>query len=206
MAKYLHRRDVVKMAALEIVQIGHPALRCVTREVATDEIDSPAMQQLVDEMVVAMHEAKGVGLAAPQVDVNVRLFVAEAHPSERRPDITDLELLVMFNPRIAVVDATLVSDWEGCLSIDRGAMMGMVKRAHRIRLEGIDRMGQATAVELEGFHARIAQHEADHLEGILFLDRIYERLSPREEPVIATRDNYDRFFAKRIEATSEPPQ
>lgn len=182
------------MAMLDVVQVGHPALRKKAESVTADQIRAVASQQLIDDMVETMHAAKGVGLAAPQVDANIRLFVAEAHPSKRRPHIQDLELLVVFNPMIEVVDETLDVDWEGCLSIDLGKMWGTVKRSSRIRLSGLDRAGMPIIRELEGFHARIAQHEADHLDGILFFDRIYERAERPEEVVIATLENYERFF------------
>lgn len=187
------------MTALEIVQTGHPSLRCTAHEVSVLEIATQAVQQLVDDMVETMRTASGVGLAGPQVDMNLRLFVAEAHPSERRPNIAELELLVVFNPLITVVDSTWVTDWEGCLSIDHGAMMGQVKRFQRIRIEGLDRYGHPLIRELDDFHARIAQHETDHLDGILFFDRIYERLAPREQAVLTTRDNLEQFFGNSSE-------
>lgn len=183
------------MATLEITQTGHPSLRSTARVVSEHEIAAPSTQRLVDDMVETMRAASGVGLAGPQVDMNLRLFVAEAHPTERRPNIAELELLVVFNPLITVLDSTWETDWEGCLSIDHGAMMGQVKRFQRIRIEGLDRYSQPLIRELASFHARIVQHETDHLDGILFFDRIYERLAPHEQAVLTTRENFERFFS-----------
>lgn len=192
------------MATLEIVQIGHPALRQLAREVSVSEILIPETQRLVDDMVETMRAAPGVGLAAPQVAQDIRLFVAEAHPSARRPNIADMDLLAIFNPRITVLDDAWDNDWEGCLSIGQGAMWGIVKRFRQVRIDGLGRDGQPISRELEGFHARVVQHEFDHLDGVLFFDRIYERLIPGEEAVIATLDNYNRFFMPpRQEGESE---
>lgn len=182
------------MPTREVVQIGHPSLRLNARYLTLEDITKPETQRTIDDMVETMRAATGVGLAAPQIDLPWRVFVAEAEPSQRRPDIERLELLCVINPQLVVLDQALVSDWEGCLSIEQGTMVGVVKRYHRVRVEGLNREGREVAHELVGFHARIAQHEVDHLDGILFFDRIYERLSPRESPIISTRENRDRYL------------
>ncbi len=182
------------MAILDVVQIGHPVLWEHAKEVDASEIVTPETQQLVADMVETMRAAPGVGLAAPQVTKSIRLFVGEALPSKRRPDASPMELLVIFNPVITVLDRTWNEDWEGCLSIDRSGMWGKVKRYQRVRIEGLGPDAQPVVRELEDFHARIVQHETDHLDGILFFDRIYERLKKREQPVIASFDNYTHFY------------
>ena len=187
------------MAILDVVQIGHPSLRSTAELVTRQQIQEPSTQQLVDDLVETMRAAPGVGLAVPQVAVNLRLFVAEAHPNKRRPNIQDMELLVVFNPEVEVLDDTWEGDWEACLSIERGEMLGIVPRHARIRLHGLDRNAEQIAVELEGFHARIAQHEHDHLDGILFFDRMYERAPKLGKAVIATRENYERYFVTTSE-------
>lgn len=156
------------MPVLPIIRLGHPALRTPAKPVETGRIREPEIQQLIDDMVETMHDAHGVGLAAPQVGVGVQIFVyaSQGHP-QRHPDIP---LHVVINPMITPHARELVYDWEGCLSIPD--LRGMVPRHLAVRVQGMDRDGRPLDYVANDFEARIIQHEYDHLNGIIFLDRM----------------------------------
>lgn len=156
------------MPVLPIVRLGHPALRTPARPVEPGRIREPEIQQLIDDMVDTMRDARGVGLAAPQIGVGFQVFVyaSEGHP-ERHPDIP---LRVVINPMITPHARELVYDWEGCLSIPD--LRGMVPRHLAVRIQGMDRDGRPLDYVANDFEARIVQHEYDHLNGIIFLDRM----------------------------------
>jgi len=152
---------------LKIAQLGQPVLRQVAGEVSPEEIRSPAFQQLVDDMLATLTQAKGAGLAGPQVFESKRLFLAAVLPqpdSEAPPGIE-----VFVNPRIVAASAETASAWEGCLSF--AELLVLVPRALAVRIEFLTRHGQPRTMEVQGFPARVIQHELDHLNGILTLDR-----------------------------------
>ncbi|HRC84819.1 MAG TPA: peptide deformylase [Thermoanaerobaculia bacterium] len=151
------------MAVLPIVRLGHPVLREVAQPLDPRVIASKDLQAFLDDLFETMVAARGVGLAAPQVGAGVRIFVygaAKAEIAER----------VVINPRITFEDGELASDWEGCLSIP--GLRGLVPRHERLRLSALGRDGRPYELVAEGFEARIIQHELDHLDGIVFLDRM----------------------------------
>ncbi len=152
------------MAILKVSRLGHPALRRAAREVSPQELESAELQGLIADMVETMEEYGGVGLAAPQVHVSLRLFVMRPDPAEKT------SLRVAVNPVVTPLGEGRVEDWEGCLSIPD--MHGRVPRFARVQLEALDAGGRRFREELEGFPARVCQHEADHLEGVVFLDRM----------------------------------
>jgi peptide deformylase len=156
------------MPVRPIVRLGHPALRTPAHPVPPERIREAELQQLVDDMVETMRGAWGVGLAAPQLGVELQIFVyaAAGHP-ERHPDIP---LHVVINPMITPHHRELAYDWEGCLSIPD--LRGMVPRHLSVRVQGLDREGRRLDYVASGFEARIVQHEYDHLNGIVFLDRM----------------------------------
>jgi peptide deformylase len=158
--------------------MGHPILRQQARPVEAPEITLPAFQQLIDDMIETMEEYSGIGLAAPQVHEDVRLFVAGYDSEDGDPAFPRI---VLINPVITVVDETLVEDWEGCLSIPE--IRGRVPRAREIRVAALDRNGRTIEMKARNFVARVIQHETDHLDGVLFLDRMksFETLSYLEE-------------------------
>lgn len=157
------------MAILKVARIGHPVIRAKARELKDAEIRSSAVQRLIDDMVATMHEYDGVGLAAPQVHYALRLAVIEvpAH-DERAGDAVPLTVLV--NPRVTTVGSETLSAYEGCLSIP--GLRGVVPRWARVRLEARDREGQPYALEADNFFARVIQHEYDHLDGAVYIDRM----------------------------------
>ncbi|HWM91464.1 MAG TPA: peptide deformylase [Thermoanaerobaculia bacterium] len=156
------------MPVRPIVRLGHPALRKPAQPAAPERIREAELQQLIEDMVETMREAAGVGLAAPQIGIELQVFIyaAEGHP-ERHPDIP---LHVVINPMITPHHRELVYDWEGCLSIPD--LRGMVPRQLAVRVQGLDRDGRRLDYVASDFEARIVQHEYDHLNGIVFLDRM----------------------------------
>ena len=146
--------------------MGHPVLRCQARPIEASKIHSPALQQLIDDMIETMHEYHGTGLAGPQVHESIRLLVALL---EDEPD-AEGDATVIINPEIVSTGSATVEGWEGCLSIPE--IRGMVPRQIAITVRGLDRNGQLMELHLKDFPSRVVQHETDHLDGILFFDRM----------------------------------
>jgi len=156
------------MAVLPIVRLGHPALRTPAEPVGEERIGTDDLRRLVADMVETMRAADGVGLAAPQVGLGLQLFVYEAHDPEQ-PD-ESIPLRVVINPMVEPHSRELVYDWEGCLSIPD--LRGLVPRYPEVRVRATDDQGRPLDYVASGFEARIVQHEFDHLNGIVFLDRM----------------------------------
>ena len=172
------------MATLAIAQIGHPVLLTCAAPVA--EPNLPAIQRLIDDMIETLNEARGLGLAAPQVHTSLRIILAR--PATRRGEAAMVPPLVLVNPEIEPIDEECESGLEGCLSIPR--LRGMVPRYRRLRWRGRNRHGEAVQGEAEGLFARILQHEVDHLEGILFLMRMPDLR------YLALEDQVERLLAR----------
>jgi len=151
---------------MPIAQLGQEILWEKAGEVPLDEIPTEAFQQFLDQMEETLEEAEGVGLAAPQVFAGRRVFLALIRAPEEGKE---LEFDVFINPRIVAASQEQDEDWEGCLSFLE--LRVLVRRYRAIRLEYYDRHGQRQTKELRGFPARVVQHEYDHLDGILTLDR-----------------------------------
>jgi peptide deformylase len=180
------------MSILKVSRMGHPVLRKKVMAVAPAEITSDRFQRLIDDMVHTMLEYNGAGLAAPQVHEEARLFVAQVigdHDEEEGEEPKKPEVLALINPEITPASRQIVEDWEGCLSIPD--LRGLVPRHRDIKVRAYDRTGRRIELEVSGFMARVIQHETDHLDGVLFLDRMksMESLSFIEE--------YARYHAKR---------
>ena len=171
------------MSILKVARMGHPVLRAKARPLEKTEILSVSVQKLIDDLFDTMREYHGVGLAAPQVHEELRLFVASLDAGEPEADreTEPPEPIAVINPEIVIVDATVVEDWEGCLSIPD--IRGRVPRAREIRVRALDRAGGRFELRAHGFPARVIQHETDHLDGVLFLDRMasFESLTFLEE-------------------------
>lgn len=166
-------RAAIAPTVLPIVRLGHPALRTPARALSPAEIATPETQALIDDMVATMFAAEGVGLAAPQVAEEIQLFVYGVE-SPDDPEAA-IPLRVVINPMLEPESGELVHDWEGCLSIP--GLRGLVPRHPSVRLRGLDRTGRPFDVRLEGFEARIVAHEFDHLNGVIFLDRMRDMQS-----------------------------
>ena len=161
------------MALLKIARLGHPVLRQRALPVAADELASPSFQQLIDNMIETMRDGDGVGLAATQVHALKRVFLVEVKaPHPRYPNQPDVPLTVVVNPEIREHSEELEEDWEGCLSIPD--LRGRVPRWRSLTIAGLDRTGREISLDATQFFARVIQHELDHLDGIVFLDRMHD--------------------------------
>ena len=188
------------MPELPIVRLGHPALRTPAEPVVPARVVERAFQRLIDDMVETMRAAEGVGLAAPQVGFGLQLFVYEALDAEDPArGIPAIPLRAVINPMVEPLPGELVYDWEGCLSIPD--LRGLVPRHPAVRVRGLDRGGGALDYVARGFEARIVQHEFDHLNGVVFLDRM------RDLQSLAFYEEWERFLAESgAGARSAPPE
>jgi peptide deformylase len=178
------------MSILKVARMGHPVLRSKTRPMEKSELKTVVVQKLIDDMIDTMTEYHGVGLAAPQVHDALRLFVAALDPEHEggKDEDENPEPLVIVNPEIAVVGGEVVEDWEGCLSVPD--IRGRVPRAREIRVRALDRHGDRIELRAHDFSARVILHEADHLDGILFFDRMKSFQS------LTFLDEYSRYWTK----------
>jgi peptide deformylase len=192
---------VPAVAIRKIAQLGEPVLRRIARALSVEELKSPAIQALIDDMIETMHDADGAGLAAPQVYESIQLCVIEISHNPRYPDALDIPLTVLVNPVVTPAVASpngelspedTISMFEGCLSVS--GMRGQVTRPRRVRVQALDRHGHPLDFVWEGVRASVVQHETDHLQGVLYVDRAdsktltflreYERYVPREQRII----------------------
>ena len=171
------------MSILKIARMGHPVLRTPARPIDSSEIQSAPIQKLIDDLFETMKEHQGIGLAAPQVHEGLRVFVAGV---DDRDD--PMPRIALINPEVTQVGRTIEEDWEGCLSIPD--IRGRVPRAQEIRVVAVDRDGKAVSMTATGLPARVIQHETDHLDGILFLDRM------KSADSLTFFDEYTRYWAK----------
>jgi peptide deformylase len=155
---------------LKVARLGFPALRTAASPVPPEKIKTPGFQQLIDDMIETMYEYSGVGLAAPQVHLGIQLAVLEVHEHPRYPDMPDVPLTVLVNPAVTILDQSKIDDWEGCLSVPE--LRGRVPRFKKLRVTALDREGKPIEIVASDFHARVIQHETDHLKGELYLDRM----------------------------------
>jgi len=176
------------MSILKVARMGHPVLRRRAREVEKAELSQPSIQKFIDDMIDTMHEYHGVGLAAPQVHEALRIFVAAINPADEEPLPPDTDPLVFVNPVITPTGTDMFEDWEGCLSIPD--LRGRVPRARAITVTALDRTGKRIEFPAVDFPARVIQHETDHLDGVLFLDRM------RNFGTLSFLDEYQRYWTK----------
>jgi len=158
------------MAILKVARLGHPVLRQMAAPIPVKEIRSPEVQRLIDDMVETMREYNGAGLAANQVHTLKQVCVIEVNGNPRYPDAGAIPLTVLINPTVTPLTAEMEEGWEGCLSVPD--MRGMVPRYTAVRLEAFDRTGAPINVVAKEFFARVIQHETDHLNGIVYVDRM----------------------------------
>jgi peptide deformylase len=152
---------------LKIAQLGQPVLRQVAQPITADELHDPAFRQFLADMHETLTAAGGVGLAAPQVFSSRRVFLARIMPPAQQGELPGVEVFI--NPRIAPLTDEVAASWEGCLSFQE--LLVLVPRPRAVRVDYFDAAGLPKALALEGFPARVVQHEFDHLEGILTIDR-----------------------------------
>jgi peptide deformylase len=182
------------MSILKVARMGHPVLRAKAQPIERADIASLTIQRLIDNMIETMVEYHGVGLAAPQVHEGVRLFVAQLDPhdetgeSGKAGDGERSEPIAIINPELTPVGSDVVEDWEGCLSIPD--IRGRVPRAREIKVRAFDRHGERIELRAHDYPARVIQHETDHLDGILFFDRM------RALETLTFLDEYSRYWVK----------
>ncbi len=180
------------MAVRKVLRMGHPTLRRVARSLTNREAKSEPIARLVEDMVETLHDYGGIGLAAPQVNESIRLAIIEI-PSmgSRYGDLEPMPLTVFVNPVVTVLDASTEGYWEGCLSLP--GLRGWVERPQHIRVDYKDLNLRSRSKQFAGFQATVFQHEFDHLDGTLFVDRMTD----------TTRLVFEEEYAKY--GLSDPP-
>lgn len=163
--------------------MGHPVLRERARPLDPSEIATTRIQRLIDDMFETMEDSQGIGLAGPQVHEKIRLFVAGVDDEEGT-----MPPVVIINPEVTPIGSDVEEDWEGCLSIPD--IRGRVPRALDVRIRALDRHGRSISMTANGFPARVIQHETDHLDGVLFFDRMSSFDS------LTFLDEYSRYWSK----------
>lgn len=174
---------------LEIAELGHPVLRQRASEV--EDPENQEIQSFIDDLIETGIDSNGVGIAAPQVYESKRIFIISSHPNSRYPNAPELGPIALINPEITSFSEEKEKDWEGCLSIP--GIRGLVPRHKSIKVKYLTRDGISKEDEFSDFVARIFQHELDHLDGIVFLDRM------ESSHEIITEKQYGRLMTKIME-------
>ena len=169
---------------LEIIELGHPILRRTAQPILN--IQDQEIQTLIDDLLLTVKQTNGVGIAAPQVAQSCQLMIVASRPNPRYPTAPEMEPTAILNPRILSHSTETAIGWEGCLSIP--GMRGKVPRYQEIEIEYLDRNGTLQKMEMTDFVARIFQHEFDHFNGVVFLDRV-------ETKALVTEKEYQRQLA-----------
>ena len=174
---------------LHVARMGNPVLRRKAEPVDPARITTPEFQDFVDSMILTMHEYSGIGLAAPQVHVSERVVVF--HENAGLTDVEGAPLTALINPEVTPLTDETRAIWEGCLSVP--GLRGRVSRPAAIRVTGLDRKGRPVDLELEEFDAVVTQHEFDHLDGILYVDKV-------DDPTLLVfEEEFDRYWAAQAE-------
>jgi peptide deformylase len=171
---------------LSIIQLGNPILR--QKAAVVENIRAENIQRLIDNLITTVAQANGVGIAAPQVAESHRLFIVASRPNARYPHAPEMEPTAMINPKILAHSTEIIKGWEGCLSIP--GLRGLVPRSQIIEVEYTNRDGKLQKKQLSDFVARIFQHEYDHLEGIVFVDRLETTLD------LITEQEYQKIISQ----------
>jgi peptide deformylase len=156
------------MPVRDVLRMGHPVLR--ERAKPVEQFGTPELKQLVQDMVETMESKNGAGLAAPQIGIPQRVVIFGVEHNPRYPDAEPVPFTVLVNPKLVMLTREIEEDWEGCLSVP--GMRGVVPRYTKLRYSGFDADGNPIEREATGFHARVVQHECDHLDGILYPQRM----------------------------------
>jgi len=156
------------MTVQSVLRIGNPVLRQIAKPV--EAFDTPELHELIRDMLDTMNHYNGAGLAAPQIGISLRVVIFGFEHNTRYPNAEPVPKTVLINPQIIALDECRQDDWEGCLSIP--GMRGAVSRYNHIHYKGYDQYGQAIQRDAEQFHARVVQHECDHLDGKLYVDQL----------------------------------
>jgi peptide deformylase len=189
------------MAILKVARMGHPVLRQKAQPIAPGDIKSARIQRLIDDMFETMGEYSGIGLAGPQVHEALRVFVAgvrEAPVTTPMGDDQDMPLMTIINPEVVAVGEATALGWEGCLSIPD--IRGKVPRSITVRLRAYDRQARKIELVASGLPARVIQHETDHLDGVLFFDRM------TAFDTLTFMDEFRRYWAKDEDEEKDEPE
>ena len=175
------------MSILKVSRMGHPVLRERAGEVTPEQVRDPRLQQLIDDMFETLDDYEGIGLAAPQVFQPARLVVLGLEdPDPDTGERARVPRTALLNPEWLHRSPSSVEGWEGCLSVP--GLRGLVPRADTVRVQGLDRRGQIVELEASGLFARVLQHEIDHLDGVLYLDRMADLRS------LSFLEEYERYW------------
>jgi peptide deformylase len=169
------------MSILKVARLGHPVLREKARDLTQEELASPEIKRLIADMIETMAEYGGIGLAAPQVHHPIRLALIDLQEEEGST------LTVVINPKMTVLDAETQGFWEGCLSVPE--MRGLVYRPRKVQIDFVDLSGKPRQLVAEGFLATVYQHELDHLDGVLYVDKLHDTRK------FAFMEEYQRYWA-----------
>ncbi|MDP3276578.1 MAG: peptide deformylase [Deltaproteobacteria bacterium] len=173
------------MTLRKIATVGHPVLRERSRELTREELLQPDTQAFIDDLIETMHDANGAGLAAPQIYVPIRIIAMEVKKNPRYPYKPDIPLTVLVNPVLEPLTDETFDNYEGCLSVPN--LRGVAPRFTQLRVTALDRHGNTIEQTVRGLTAGTYQHECDHLDGLLFLDRV------RDTKTLATWADFERF-------------
>lgn len=174
----------------KIVQIGNPALRQIADSVDVNQIKSDEIQSLIDDLIETMRSANGAGLAATQIAVPLRICIIEVNKNPRYPYKPDIPLTVLINPKVTFLTEERINVYEGCLSVPN--MRGQVDRCPEILIEGFDREGQEVSFISKGISAGTFQHELDHLDGLIYTDRMSDASS------LTTIDEFAEHYEEKF--------
>ena len=180
---------------LRIAQIGHPILRQPTRILTREELLSEEIQSFLDDLVETMREASGAGLAANQVYQSLRICAVEVRNNSRYPYRPNIPLTILVNPVLTPASDETFINYEGCLSVPN--LRGQVRRHCEVHVEALDREGNSISTEVKGMTAATYQHEVDHLDGRIFLDRVEDPNS------VVTLENFQRYCMDKVAADVE---
>jgi peptide deformylase len=194
-AKNLSTLELIMRRPLRIAQIGHPVLRQPTRTLTREELLSDQIQSFLDDLVETMREANGAGLAANQVYQSLRICTVEVRNNPRYPYRPNIPLTILVNPILTPVGDETFVNYEGCLSVPD--LRGQVRRHCEVKVDAWDREGNPISTVVKGMTAATYQHEVDHLDGKLFLDRVEDATS------LVTHENFQRYCMDQVAADVE---
>ena len=178
------------MAVRKVIRMGHPTLRQRARPLTEMDISSPELQRLVEDMIDTLHDYGGIGLAAPQIGEPIRLAIVEIpDDGSRYGETPSMPLTIFINPVIEVLAPEVHGYWEGCLSVP--GLRGFVERPQHVRIKYLNLYQEPSEIELQGFLATVFQHEFDHLDGTLYIDRI------ADTKLLAFEEEFLRYLAPR---------
>ena len=173
---------------LKVARLGHPVLRLKAAQVPLKQITTPAVQTFIQDLIQTMREYDGVGIAAPQVHASLQIAVIEANHNPRYPKAPKISQTILINPHVRPASKERVLDWEGCLSVDN--FRGVVPRWRKVEVEAYNEKAKPVRFHANGFFARVIQHEWDHLQGRVYLDRM------RGLKTLTHLSEYSRYWVK----------